>query len=202
MSAAPSSGLISAKELHGLLDDPLLRIADVRWYLGRPGAGRTAYDEGHIPGAIFLDLDTDLSDEHGYGAPGRHPLPSPPAFARTLGALGISTDSFVVAYDDLGGTIAARLWWMLDDLGHRGGVAVLNGGIQGWQAAGFALSRGEPRWPPTSLVPCRASGTTSSSAPLWPTDWVTSPCSTDGRPSATAARSSRSTPKRDISRRR
>ena len=132
--------LISADELHARLDDAHLRIADVRWYLGRPGVARDAYGHGHIPGAIFVDLDTDLSDEHGYGAPGRHPLPSPQEFARRVGALGFASDDFIVAYDDAGGTIAARLWWMLDDLGHRGGCAVLDGGIKAWTAAGYDLT--------------------------------------------------------------
>jgi thiosulfate/3-mercaptopyruvate sulfurtransferase len=94
--------LISADELAGRLDaDPgSLRIADVRWYLKRPGDGRAAYAAGHIPGAIFVDLDDDLSDLDGLGSPGRHPLPSPAAFARTMGSLGIGSDHFVVAYDD------------------------------------------------------------------------------------------------------
>ena len=145
--------LISADELAGRLDaDPgSLRIADVRWYLKRPGDGRAAYAAGHIPGAIFVDLDDDLSDLDGLGSPGRHPLPSPAAFARTMGSLGIGSDHFVVAYDDAGGTIAARLWWMLDNLGHQGGVAVLDGGIGSWAAAGRPLSQSEPSYPPAEL---------------------------------------------------
>ena len=132
--------LISADELHARLRGARVRVADVRWYLGKPGAGREAYGRGHIPGAIFLDLDADLSDEHGFGAPGRHPLPSPAEFARRMGELGFGSGDFVVAYDDAGGTIAARLWWMLDDLGHRGGCAVLDGGIKAWTAAGYDLT--------------------------------------------------------------
>jgi thiosulfate/3-mercaptopyruvate sulfurtransferase len=89
---------------------------------------------------MFVDLDTDLSDEHGFGAPGRHPLPSPVEFAGRMGALGFGSFDFIVAYDDAGGTIAARLWWMLDDLGHRGGCAVLDGGIKAWTAAGYDLT--------------------------------------------------------------
>ena len=128
-----------------------LRVADVRWYLNRPGDGRAAYDAGHIPGAIFLDLDADLSDPDGLGAPGRHPLPSPAAFASRLGSAGIASRHFVVAYDDAGGTIAARLWWMLDNLGHRGGAAVLDGGIGAWIAAGHPLSTSVPRYPAEHL---------------------------------------------------
>ena len=75
--------LISAGDLAARLDDPAaaqrLRVVDVRWYLNRPDAGRAAYDAGHIPGAVFADLETDLSDPRGLGAPGRHPLPTPAA---------------------------------------------------------------------------------------------------------------------------
>src|SRR3954454_5549684 len=128
-----------------------VRVADVRWYLNRPGAGRAAYDAAHIPGAIFVDLDRDLAAPDGLGAPGRHPLPSPTVFAARLGSLGIGSQHFVVAYDDVGGTIAARLWWMLDNLGHKGGVAVLDGGIGAWIAAGHALSAETPQYPPAQL---------------------------------------------------
>ena len=82
------SPLISVDELHRVLGDRHVRVADVRWYLGRPDDGRAAYGKGHIPGAIFVDLETDLSDHNGYGAPGRHPLPTPQAFARRMGELG------------------------------------------------------------------------------------------------------------------
>jgi thiosulfate/3-mercaptopyruvate sulfurtransferase len=145
--------LISADELGRLLDanEEELRVVDVRWYLQQPGAGRRAYDAGHIPGAIFLDLDDDLSDPAGLGAPGRHPLPAPAAFARRLEAAGIGSNHFVVAYDDAAGTIAARLWWMLDNLGHRGGVAVLDGGIDAWAAAGRPLSEAVPHYPRAGL---------------------------------------------------
>ncbi len=143
--------LIEPGELHARLGDRHLRVADVRWYMNRAGAGRAAYDAGHIPGALFLDLDTDLSDERGYGAPGRHPLPAPREFTRQLGRLGIGSDDFVVAYDDDSGTTAARLWWMLDNLGHRGGAAVLDGGMRAWQAAGFELAQDERQFPPAVL---------------------------------------------------
>jgi thiosulfate/3-mercaptopyruvate sulfurtransferase len=145
--------LISADELGRLLDanEEVLRVVDVRWYLNQPGAGRRAYEAGHIPGAIFLDLDEDLADPAGLGAPGRHPLPAPTVFARRLESAGIGSNDFVVAYDDAGGTIAARLWWMLDNLGHRGGVAVLDGGIGAWTAAGLPLTGSVPHYPRASL---------------------------------------------------
>jgi thiosulfate/3-mercaptopyruvate sulfurtransferase len=139
-------GLVSVPDLAARLDDERLRVADVRWYLNKPGAGRAAYDAGHILKAIFVDLDDDLSDLDGYGAPGRHPLPTADAFRERMEELGIGSDSLVVAYDDVGGAIAARLWWMLDNLGHRGGVAVLDGGIKAWVAQGMALSTDEPHY--------------------------------------------------------
>ena len=145
--ATVSNPLISVAELAARLDDQRLRIADCRWYLGRPGDGRRAYDEGHLPGAIHVDADTDLVAVEG---PGRHPLPDPVTFARRLATLGIGGDSLVVAYDDVGGWVAARLWWMLDDLGHRN-VAVLDGGFPAWTAAGHPLTRDVPDWLPAHL---------------------------------------------------
>ncbi len=128
--------LISPVELAALLDDTDLRIADVRWSLAAPTAGRVAYAEAHLPGAVFVDLDAVLTAPTG---PGRHPLPDPAAFAAALGTLGIGRAHRVVAYDDAGGTVAARLWWMLDVLGH-GRAAVLDGGIAAWRAAGLPLT--------------------------------------------------------------
>lgn len=135
--------IISPEELLGRVADADLRIVDARWYLGEPGRGRTAYDAGHLPGAIHLDLDADLSAPAG---PGRHPLPDPDAFARRMGAAGIGTGHTVVAYDDAGGWVAARLWWMMERLGHRQ-TMVLDGGIQAWTAAGGRLTRRVPAWP-------------------------------------------------------
>jgi thiosulfate/3-mercaptopyruvate sulfurtransferase len=150
--AVERSPLISVEELTGRLagDDPPI-VVDLRWYLGKPGAGRAAYLEGHIPGAIFLDLDDDLADPEGLGAPGRHPLPTPAAFAGRMAEAGIRDGARVVGYDDVGGWVAARLWWMLDNLGfgRRGNldewVRVLDGGIKAWIEAGLALSTGEER---------------------------------------------------------
>jgi thiosulfate/3-mercaptopyruvate sulfurtransferase len=149
---SPPSPLISAEELLALVSSgaPELRIVDVRWYLGRFGGGVTAYTSGHLPGAIHLDLDDDLADLDGYGAPGRHPLPAPDVFAAELAAAGIGDDDLVVAYDDVGGWIAARLWWMLDVLGHER-VVVLDGGIDAWTAAGGELTTMVMAWPPAEL---------------------------------------------------
>jgi thiosulfate/3-mercaptopyruvate sulfurtransferase len=134
------SPLISAQALHDRLGADDLRVVDVRWVLGSPGAGRTAYDTGHIPGAIFLDLDTDLAADDGAG---RHPLPTPAAFRDRLETAGIDAGDEVVAYDDVGGTIAARLWWMLDNLGYER-VRLLDGGLTAWLADGFPITTEVP----------------------------------------------------------
>jgi thiosulfate/3-mercaptopyruvate sulfurtransferase len=149
-----SRPLIAADELLASIHDPRLRIADVRWVLGAPAEGRRRYDEGHIPGATFVDLESDLSAHEG---PGRHPLPDPSAFAARLGALGFGDEHAMVVYDDAGGTVAARLWWMLDALGHPD-VRLLDGGMRAWVAAGGTLERrSEPR-----------AGATLSLADAWP----------------------------------
>jgi thiosulfate/3-mercaptopyruvate sulfurtransferase len=139
--------IISAGALLGRLDDPVLRICDLRWWLTDPGKGRRDYDAAHLPGAIFVDVDRDLVAADG---PGRHPLPSPADFVARMERIGIGDDSEVVAYDDAGGTIAARLWWMLDDLGHRN-VRVLDGGIGAWVAAGGPLTAQVPAPVPVQL---------------------------------------------------
>jgi thiosulfate/3-mercaptopyruvate sulfurtransferase len=140
--------LISAEELAARLREPGLRIADVRWYVGEPERGRREYAEGHLPGAVFVDLDRDLAAADG---PGRHPLPEPTTFAARMAELGIGRDDLVVAYDDSLGTIAARLWWMLDNLGHDR-VALLDGGLKAWRAAGLPLST-EPLTPGAARDP-------------------------------------------------
>jgi thiosulfate/3-mercaptopyruvate sulfurtransferase len=111
-------------------------LVDSRWYLdGR--SGYEAYRNGHIPHAVFVDLDNDLSAPAS-PADGRHPLPEPGDFAAAMRRLGISADSTVVIYDDAGGTIAARLWWMLDVAGVD--ARVLDGGIDSWDGE---LERGD-----------------------------------------------------------
>jgi len=112
-------------------------VADVRWSLGA-GARLGDYLDGHIPGAVFVDLDRDLADPP-TAAGGRHPLPDPERFARRLEALGIGDGTPVVAYDDAGGSVAARLWWLLHALDEP--VAVLDGGLASWPGA---LSGAEP----------------------------------------------------------
>ena len=124
-------------------------LADVRWYLdGR--SGRAAYEQGHIPGAVFVDLDTVLSEPHEDDSAGRHPLPTPARFAAGLGALGIGDADTVVAYDDSGGIIAARLVWLLRATGHD--AALLDGGLQAWPAADLHRDHPRPR-PPATFTP-------------------------------------------------
>ncbi len=132
--------LISADALRSRIGDPDLRLADVRWWLADPPKGRRDYEAGHVPGAVFVDLDTDLVAVDG---PGRHPLPDPAAFLRRMEALGFDSASRIVVYDDAGGTVAARLWWMLEDLGHPR-VQVLDGGIQAWVEAGGPITTSVP----------------------------------------------------------
>jgi thiosulfate/3-mercaptopyruvate sulfurtransferase len=125
---------------------PDVVVADVRWYLdGR--SGRAAYDAGHVPGAVFVDLDRWLA-AHASPEAGRHPLPDPAVFAEGMSALGIGDDDTVVAYDDAGGVIAARLVWMLRVTGH--GAALLDGGLAGYDGP---LEREGTVRPPASFTP-------------------------------------------------
>ena len=122
--------LLDASWLRDSLGEPDLRVVDCRWKLGQPGFGHAAYLEGHIPGAAFLDLDTDLSDPP--GERGRHPLPDPARFEQAARGSGISGNSRVIAYDEAGEGGAARLWWLLRHFGHDA-VAVLDGGLAAWR---------------------------------------------------------------------
>jgi len=144
---AGRSPVVSSTALFERLGEADLRVVDVRWVLGSPGKGRETYDAGHVPGAIFLDVDLDLVSPVG---PGRHPLPSPAVFRGRLESVGIGSEHDVVAYDDVGGWVAARLWWMLDDLGHRR-VTVLDGGYPAWVEAGLPTTTAVPAFPPASL---------------------------------------------------
>jgi thiosulfate/3-mercaptopyruvate sulfurtransferase len=135
--------------------DPSVVVADVRWYLdGR--SGREAFEAGHIPGAVHVDLDTVLAADPSTGA-GRHPLPDPGVFAGALGRLGIGADAFVVAYDDAGGAVAARLWWMLRAVGQP--AAVLDGGLGAWTG-------------PLESGPCLARPTVARTPVPWPADAI------------------------------
>lgn len=146
--------LISAPELAANIGNPGWVVIDCRHDLANLAAGRDGYAAGHIPGALFADLESDLSGaKRGAGGQfrGRHPLPERADFIATLRAWGIGDDSQVVAYDAHGGMFAARLWWMLRWVGHPA-VAVLDGGMPAWQAAGLPLSAEVPRRAPGSIA--------------------------------------------------
>jgi thiosulfate/3-mercaptopyruvate sulfurtransferase len=129
--------LISPETLYKHLNDPNWRIFDCRFALADPDWGRQAYEQAHIPGALYADLDKDLSGSilarpGGFTETGRHPLPDVDVFVATLNRWGVTNKTQAVAYDDKGGGLAAaRLWWLLRWVGHDV-VAVLDSGWQGW----------------------------------------------------------------------
>ncbi len=141
--------IVEASWLQNNLDNVL--VADVRWSIDQ-GPHQQDFLDGHIPGAVFVNLDSDLSAMP--GSHGRHPLPTPVEFAQALSRLGIDGSKPVVAYDDRSGAVAARLWWMLDAIGLP--VAVLNGGLGAWTGH---LDSG-----PSLATPC------SVEARAWPPD--------------------------------
>jgi thiosulfate/3-mercaptopyruvate sulfurtransferase len=119
---------------------PATVVLDVRWRLGGP-PGRQDYEVSHVPGAVYVDLDTELSAPPGVG--GRHPLPDPEQLQEVLRRAGVREDSLVVAYDAGDGSVAARVWWLLRWAGHSE-VAVLDGGFAAWEAAGLPVTAEEP----------------------------------------------------------
>jgi thiosulfate/3-mercaptopyruvate sulfurtransferase len=135
------STLIEPRELFEHLDDPDWAIIDCRFDLARPAWGAGVFAAGHIPHALYADLDGDLSGPAGPRT-GRHPLPEIAELAATFGRLGIDAAVQVVAYDQGSAVFAARLWWLLRWLGHER-VAVLNGGLAAWERAGLPLSTRE-----------------------------------------------------------
>lgn len=146
--------LVATGDLAAGLGAPDLRVVDVRWYLDPAKRGRDAYDAGHLPGAVFCDLERELAGPGGRrGGPlGRHPWPSPEHFAAAMERLGIGEETEVVAYDDAAGATAARLWYLLRAHGHAR-VAVLDGGIVKWLAEGRALETVAPTVAPARFVP-------------------------------------------------
>ncbi|MGB5065376.1 MAG: sulfurtransferase [Candidatus Competibacter sp.] len=140
--------LIDAPTLHAHLNDPDWVVMDCRFSLTDTEAGRRAYRDSHLPGARYAHLDEDLSGPV-TPATGRHPLPDPERLAQKLGEWGIDHDTQVVAYDDMGGMLAAaRLWWLLRWLGHTA-CAVLDGGLSAWRRAGLPLTAEIPAARPT-----------------------------------------------------
>jgi thiosulfate/3-mercaptopyruvate sulfurtransferase len=116
-----------------------VRIVDLRWALSGPPA-LEKYRAGHIPGAVYVEMERDLSR---HGGPGRHPFPAPEDFARTLGRIGVLPGTHVVVYDDGNGSVAARLWFMLRVHGHER-ASVLDGGYAAWVKAGLPVTMDEP----------------------------------------------------------
>jgi len=131
--------LIAPEELAAA--EPTVRILDVRWRLDRTD-GRPEYLVGHIPGAVYVDLDTQLA-RHGAPQEGRHPLPAVEQLERDARSWGIDDGDTVVVYDDLKNLSAARAWWLLRYAGVRD-VRLLDGGLAAWTAAGLPLETGEP----------------------------------------------------------
>lgn len=138
--------LVTTEWLAAHLGDRDLRIADVRWSLLDKDKGRSAYLQGHIPNAVFMDVDGDLSSPRGQG-PGRHPLPRPETFAAAMSRAGIGASTHVIAHDSGDGSTASRLWWLLRYFGHER-VSLLDGGFARWVAEGRALERAVPSHPP------------------------------------------------------
>lgn len=134
--------LVSAADLARHLDDPDFVIFDCRHELTNPDFGPKAYAESHLPGARFAHVDRDLAAPL-TGRNGRHPLPEPQTFIDWLGRMGVSDDKQVIGYDNAGGVYGSRLWWMLRWVGHSR-VAVLDGGWQGWIAAGLPVTTDVP----------------------------------------------------------
>ncbi|POA22441.1 sulfurtransferase [Pseudomonas sp. FW300-N1A1] len=136
--------LISPTALEQKKDQAGLVILDCRFALEDPDYGQRSYAEGHIAGAVFADLERDLSGPVIKGVTGRHPLPAAQSLIERLQAWGISNDSEVVLYDDGPGAFAARAWWLLAWLGKRDGVFILDGGLKAWHIAGLPLSLDAP----------------------------------------------------------
>ncbi|MBI9114087.1 sulfurtransferase [Sanguibacter suaedae] len=142
--------LAGPAELQGILDAGKgVTLLDVRWALGRTD-GRARYEEGHLPGAVYVDLETELSGL-ATSATGRHPLPSVVALQDAARSWGVRRGVPVVVYDTLGGLSAARAWWLLRWGGHED-VRILDGGLDGWVRRGGSLDRGDVVAPEGDVV--------------------------------------------------
>lgn len=144
--------LVSTRDLLPHLRDPDWAVVDCRFSLNDPGSGPEAYVRSHIPGAVYAHLDEDLSGPIIPGKTGRHPLPSVASFVETLSSWGIDDRVQVVAYDGAGGSIAARLWWMLRWLGHLN-AAVLDGGWPQWKDKALPTKSATESRRPGSFTP-------------------------------------------------
>ncbi|ABP34921.1 sulfurtransferase [Polynucleobacter asymbioticus] len=144
--------LITANQLEEIINSgENVLLCDCRFDLVDPLIGKKSYEESHIPGAIYVDLDHDLSGPK-TGSNGRHPLPSPEVWAKTKTRLGIAPNTLVVAYDKQGSVYASRLWWMLKSTGHAN-VQVLDGGLDSWNGPMGTVPR-QPK-PVTQAIEAR-----------------------------------------------
>ena len=137
--------IISAEELNSIINDDNVRVFDCRFSLKDPQGGLNNYLAGHLPSAQFADMDTQLSSAM-TPTSGRHPLPDAEVFIQQLQAWGVNNETQVIAYDDISGAFAARLWWMMRWVGHNK-VAVLNGGMQKWSDQGYSLTQDGVQFP-------------------------------------------------------
>lgn len=144
--------IVDITQTNSHLHDPDWLIVDCRYDLFDPQFGKQAYLSGHIPGAVFADINTQLSGPVIPGKTGRHPLPEINSLTETFTFWGIDENVQVVAYDDGGGKFAARLWWLLHWLGHTK-AAVLDGGIHIWEKAGLQLETGVSKRTPRRFIP-------------------------------------------------
>jgi thiosulfate/3-mercaptopyruvate sulfurtransferase len=147
----PIPMLVTPRELARHLDDPHWVVFDTRHDLMDPAKGPAAYAAGHVPGAHFLHVDDDLAGTK-TGTNGRHPLPDIQQFAARMNERGVTPESQVVVYDDMGGNFAVRLWWMLRWLGHER-VALLDGGYPKWVKEGHPVSTATPQAARGAFVP-------------------------------------------------
>ena len=144
--------LISVEGLSKFFDHPDWVVVDCRFWLDDVEKGENDYRKSHIPGAVYAHLDKHLSGKKIPGVTGRHPLPEVGELVNLFGHWGINENKQVVAYDDRGGMIAARLWWLLRWLGHNN-VAVLDGGIPAWMADGHPVTDTISSPVPVQFVP-------------------------------------------------
>ena len=138
--------IINAEDLISNINNEEFVIFDCRCDIKDTSYGIEAYNDGHIPNAIFLDIDRDMASEKSPSS-GRHPLPDPKALSDKLSQWGVDNTKQLIIYDDAGGAFAGRAWWVFRWLGHQGGVAVLNGGIGGYISAGGKLDKSQSARP-------------------------------------------------------
>ena len=142
--------IISVEELNKNLNNQDWFIFDCRFLLKDPAGGLSKFNQGHIPGAQFSDMDQDLSSSMTANS-GRHPLPNPDELIEKLQSWGVNNSSQLICYDDISGAFAARMWWLMKWLGHEN-VAVLDGGIDKWTAAGLSLETESKSKPASSFA--------------------------------------------------